>query len=296
MEPDRLTPSIKSRASTARRTAPSSAKVADPVRERSSSHKKRNPSLNQEKFDTDRTAHTMAHESQLKSGSFTTFLEAGNNREELQKLWRSTIAGAPVATRLNSKRNPHTAEHLHILRREPSMHNRTVYQQQVLPNVRSTPKSKLLHKGLAYKEVKKFPGVVPGYKMGNAKELDPSRSMRTINVGSISTLKHDQATKSHTSLDLREIRKRIIRGNTLAYQSSALSTSSISGRSDLLSTLDIEVLLPIRGLSTCSHAPLVSPQSYTAQLQAHLTLHNTPVLPQQIASSTIGSVTHISSL
>ena len=98
-------------------------------------------------------------------------------------------------------------------------------KRQILPNIRPMPKPKLIHKGLAYKESKKtanFTNQIKSDTCQQAFNLNESRNQkpshptqaRHNHYQTSFTARTSNSTKDQASVDLREIRKRIIKGPT----------------------------------------------------------------------------------
>jgi hypothetical protein len=249
------------------------------------------------------------HENQLKNNTLATFVEGEENQDDQQeeeeeeeetgKMWRSVVTCIPVQIKPISKRNQYPIEDLQTLEQEQvSRDNR-----QVLPNIRPIPKSKFVYKGLAYKEVRKLPGIITetdddnhnnninslkkpliDYNLAQAYVRYEVNAERTKNILR-QPPKDQQLTKTSTTLDLREIRKRTVKGTTLPYRPTPQSAPFKPGRVDHRSASATEVLLPIRGVSTLNHA-----------LQHHAITRTTPILSQNFDFSPIDNVTNVSLL
>ncbi|CAF0750715.1 unnamed protein product [Rotaria sordida] len=190
-------------------------------------------------------------------------------------MWRSVVTCVPVHIQPTSKRSQYPIEDLQILQQEQLFQDSTNYNRQVLPNIRPIPKSKFLYKGLAYKEVQKIPGIIHDNNNNNnnndhntdifkkplidynlaqayvryevnasrAKHIPrqlPSSTITTTTTTSKLHIKDQQLIKNHTSLDLRDMRKRIIKGTTLNHRPAPQSASWIPGRTDNKSSLGSE--------------------------------------------------------
>ena len=221
-------------------------------------------------------------------------------------MWQSVVTCAHVRVKPISKRSQHAIEDLQALQQEQSIQDPTGYNRQVLPNIRPVPKSKFVYKGLAYKEGQKLPGITSGndldenplqkplvaYNLAQAYaryEINAARSKQTFPQPP-PTAATNAIIKDQPSHDLREMRKRIVRGTTLAYRPPPQSISWTPGRGDYRSTLGSEVVLPIRRLNTSHHTPisLVCPP--------HITVHPTPNLSQIFEIPTADNHTNVSSL
>ena len=211
----------------------------------------------------------------LKNNTFVTLIEGAANHEEENKrgkkqMWRSIATCVPVQVKPMSKRNQYDIEDIQKLQHERSSQDSTSYHRQILPNIRPIQKSKFLHKGLAYKEVRKVPGIndenrsvdntdtlkkpLVDYNLAQAyvrHEVNATRSKQTIlppppstvTVATSSIMKEHQLTKNPTSLDMREIRKRIVKGTTFGNRSGPQSASWTPGHPDNSSSLSSEVLM-----------------------------------------------------
>jgi hypothetical protein len=242
-------------------------------------------------------------------------VEEENTQEETKqdttKMWQSVVTCIPIQIQPISKRSQHAIEDLQALQQEQSMQDPTGYNRQVLPNIRPIPKSKFLYKGLAYKQVKKLPGIfnentdedntttsekpLAAYNLTQAYiryEMDAARTKQTARQPSSTA----PIMKDQTSLDLREMRKRIVKGTTLPYRPVPQSATWTPGRADHRSTLGSEVLVPIRSLSTLTNALSPSPFPFTSQLQQYFPVHTTPILSQDFNLSSIDNDTNVSSL
>lgn len=239
-------------------------------------------------------------------------------------MWRSVVTCLPVQIKPISKRSQHEIEDLELLQQEQILQDPNGYHRQVLPHIRPIPKSKFIYKGLAYKEVKKIPGIInestEKHSAGSLKkplidynltqayiryEVNAERAKQTFrqqpflpttSTPANSTMKNSALGKTQTSLDLREIRKRIIKGTTLPYRPTPQSATWTPARTDNKSTLDTEVFLPIRGLSTLNntHAlTTISPSLLTSPLQQHA---NAPTLSKDMNFFPLDNITNVSSL
>jgi hypothetical protein len=238
-----------------------------------------------------------------------------DNKQESNKMWQSVVTCAHIRVKPISKRSRHAIEDLQALQQEQSLQDPTGYNRQVLPNIRPVPKSKFVYKGLAYKESQKLPSIFNGndndvnplqkplvsYNLAqayaryeiNAARAKPSLPQPPPSAATAAAGK-DQPSPLQASRDLREMRKRIVRGTTLSYRPPPQSVSWTPGRGDPRSTLGSEVLLPVQGLSTFNHTPvsLVFP----SHQQQHITVHTTPNLSQIFKIPTADNDTNLSSL
>ncbi|CAF1513424.1 unnamed protein product [Adineta ricciae] len=98
-------------------------------------------------------------------------------------------------------------------------------KRQILPNIRPIPKPKLIHRGLAYKESKNranFTNQIKSDTSQQAFNLNESHSQKPSHPIQVRqnhhqlsfTARTSNSTKDQASVDLREIRKRIIKGPT----------------------------------------------------------------------------------
>lgn len=235
-------------------------------------------------------------------------------------MWHSIVTCIPVQVKPISKRTQHAIEDLQALQQEQNTQDPTGYQRKVLPHIRPIPKSKFLYKGLAYKEVKKVPGVLPESADENNAEttekplidynlaqayiryeenlVRKQRLYRSTQSAAQPTpiMKGPLNTPLQTSVDLREIRKRIVKGTTLPHYPISQPNSWTPGRAEPRSTLGSEVLLSVCSLSTVSYAPHPSPHAYTSQLQQRTTVHTTPILSDHLDTSALEIITNVSSL
>lgn len=237
-------------------------------------------------------------------------------RQEVRNMWQSVVTSAHVPFKPISKRSQHAIEDIQALQQEQSVQDPTGYHRQVLPNIRPIPKSKFVYKGLAYKESQRLPGINNGnnsddenvlqkplvaYNLAQAYaryEINAARAKQNLQQepppsAATRTLPKEQSPfqQSH---DLREIRKRIIRGTTLSYRPPTQSVSWTPGRADHRSTLGSEVLLPVRSFSTINQ----SPSSLVCQTppQTFITMHPTPNLSQFFQIPIADDNTNVSSL
>jgi hypothetical protein len=246
-----------------------------------------------------------------------TFIDEKNNKEESTKMWQSVTTCAHVQVKPISKRSQHAIEDLQALQQEQSIQDPTGYNRQVLPNIRPVPKSKFIYKGLAYKESLKLPSIVNGnendtdentlqkplvaYNLAQAYaryEINAARAKQNLaqpppSAATAAVIK-DRQSPLQTSLELRERRKRIIKGTTLAYRPPPQSTSWTPGRGVHRSALGSEVLLPIRGLNTFNPAPL--PFALPSPKQQRSTVYPTPTLSQIFETPTSATYTNVSLL
>ena len=251
----------------------------------------------------------------MRNYTSVTLIDEEDNKQETGKMWQSVVTCAHVRIKPISKRSQHAIEDLQALQQEQSVQDPTGYNRQVLPNIRPVPKSKFVYKGLAYKESQKLPGIVNGngndsegnalqkpliaYNLAQAYaryEINAARAKQNLPqpppTAVTSPPTKDQPSPLQTSLDIRDIRKRIVKGTTLAYRPPPQSMAWTPGRADRRSTLGSEVLSPVRGISTFNHAPL----SLSFSSQQHITAHNTPNLSQHFEMSPADNSINVSSL
>jgi hypothetical protein len=270
---------------------------------------------------TTTNANKTTHKNELKTYNNTsvTFLEdeevsKEDNKQESSKMWQSVVTCAPVRVKPISKRSQHAIEDLQALQQEQSLQDPTGYNRQVLPNIRPVPKSKFVYKGLAYKESKKLPGITNendgnalqkpliAYNLAQAYaryEINAARVKQNFReppptAATTAITKDQQISPLQTSLDLREMRKRIVRGTTLAYRPPPQSISWTPGRGEPRSSLGSEVLLPMISSSTVSYSP--SSLVFSSQQQQHITIHTTPNLSQNFELAPTNMSINISSL
>jgi hypothetical protein len=170
----------------------------------------------------------------------------------------------------------------------------------VLPNIRPIPKSKFVYKGLAYKGTKKNPGLnkesventtttntdslkkpLIDYNLAQAYiryEINAERTKQILlqpSLPSNLSAKSQSLTKTHTSLDLREMRKRIVKGTTLPYRPTPQSAAWTPGRMANKSAMSSEVLLSVRSLTALDREHTVSPFTRTSALPQPTAIHIT---------------------
>lgn len=235
-------------------------------------------------------------------------------RRESRNMWQSIVTSNHMPPKAISKRSQHAIEDLQALQQEQSLQDPTGYNRQVLPNIRPVPKSKFVYKGLAYKESQKHPGIYNGngsddeestlqkplvsYNLAQAyarHEINAARAKQNLQQQppppSAVTARILPREPSH---DLREIRKRIIRGTTLAYRPPPQSSSWTPGRGDHRSTLGSEVLLSVRSFNTTNQTP--SSLVFPTPPQTFVTAHPTPNLSQFFQIPLPDNDTNVSSL
>ena len=264
-------------------------------------------------------AKLIKNNNELKSSTSVTFLnDEDNNKHDSTKMWQSVVTCASIRVKPISKRSQHAIEDAQTFQQEQTLSDPTGYNRQVLPNIRPVPKSKFVYKGLAYKESQKLPGITHGNGLdgdGNALqkpliaynlaqayaryEIDAARAKQSLRqpppTAATGAVTKDHSSHLQTSPDLREMRKRIVRGTTLAYRPPTQSIAWTPGRADHRSTLGSEVLLPVQNFCTSYHTPIsLAIPSY--QQQHHVTMHTTPNLSQHFELPPINYNINISSL
>lgn len=233
-------------------------------------------------------------------------------RRETRNMWQSIVTSSHVSNKPISKRSQHAIEDLQALQQEQTLQDPTGYNRQVLPNIRPVPKSKFVYKGLAYKESQKIPGVYGGsddeegalqkplvsYNLAQAYaryEINAARAKQNLQQQppppSAATARMLPKEPSH---DLRDIRKRIVRGTTLAYRPPLQTSSRTPGRGDHRSTLGSEVLLPVRSFNTIHETP--SSLVFPTPPQTFVTAQPTPNLSQIFPIPFPDNPTNVSSL
>ena len=213
-------------------------------------------------------------------------------------MWRSVVTCIPVQIQPISKRSQHTIEDIQAFEQEQLVHDPTSYNRQVLPNIRRLPKSKFIYKGLAYKEVKKIPGVnvenvdnaasthsdplkkpLVDYNLAQAYiryEVNAERTKQVLRQPTLPptvSTKNQPLTKTHTSLDLREIRKRIVKGTTLPYRPTPQSAQWAHGRTDNKSAMSSEVHLSARCFTALNRVRTAMPYKLTSAPSKSTSIH-----------------------
>ncbi|CAF3636157.1 unnamed protein product [Adineta steineri] len=173
-----------------------------------------------ERIDNDRRAHlqTVTNSKMITLNNEFKNRTSTNNRDNGQK---SIL-----------KHNQHTTE------------DSIKHRRQVLPNIRSIPKPKFIHKGLAYKESERFShfpnendtdALQQSFNLTQAYAQYGINSTRTKQLPFISHAA--PLTKDQQTSDVRETKKRIIKGTTTSYhiptQSMALAPLPNDQNSDL---------------------------------------------------------------
>ncbi|UJR13923.1 hypothetical protein I4U23_000928 [Adineta vaga] len=161
------------------------------------------------------------------------------------------------------------------------------HKRQILPNIHLVPKPKLIHKGLAYKESQKLPSLTNEMNSNLSQQpFEPhiqhtSHSTRAkqkqqqVSFIPASTL----LTQNHSIFDLREIRKRIIKGATTTSNRTPIQSMAWSPTStdrNLMSNSDIS--RSVQTINLSNHVPLSSVSSHH-QLKYN-TKYTTPNLSQ----------------
>lgn len=263
-------------------------------------------------------ARTAYNENELRNNTLASFVDGEDNQEENGKMWRSVVTCLPMEIKPMSKRIPHPIEDLQALEEEPLTQDSNGHQRAVLPNIRPIPKSKLLYKGLAYKEVKKIPGMntqdnednrhpsssteafkkpLIDYNLAQAyvrHEVNNERTKQIVRQAPYSAAKTPPLIKTQTSVDLREIRKRIVKGTTLPYRPLPESATWAPSRNNK-SRMSLEVPHPTQGFITLDRTYTLSPLAFTLYCP-HATLRTTPLLSQTFCLSPVDNVTNLSSL
>jgi hypothetical protein len=254
--------------------------------------------------------------------TFVKVINENSNKEESNKMWQSVVTCAHVRVKSISKRSQNAIDDLQTLQHEQTSQDPTGYNRQVLPNIRPIPKSKFVYKGLAYKETQRLPGITNGndndnedgntlqkplvaYNLAQAYaryEINAARAKQNLQqqppppptTAATRVITKDSQLPLHQSHDLREIRKRIIRGTTLAYRPPPQSIAWTPGRIVRRSTLGSEVLLPVRGLNTLNPTPIS--HEFPSYAHQFVTVHPTPNLSQVFQIPTGDNNTNVSSL
>lgn len=198
-------------------------------------------------------------------------------------MWQSVVTCAPIRIKAISKRSQNAIDDLHALQQEQSLLDPTGYHRQVLPNIRPVPKSKFIYKGLAYKESQRLPGInqsqnsdndentlqkpLIAYNLAQAYaryEIEGARAKNSIRPppppSAATGMNSKDLPQSHlqASLDLRERRKRIVKGTTLSYRPPTQSMIWTPGRVEPRSAVPSEVLPKSKRITrTSTDAPLL---------------------------------------
>lgn len=324
LESDRPVAPTKPRHSTGNRALLPTKPIVERSRTNLSAFPNPKPSVNKDRIKIEQLlngrkiyARTAYNENELKNNTLASFVEGEDNREEDGKMWRSVVTCLPMEIKPMSKRIPHGIEDLQALEEEQSAQDSNGFQRAVLPNIRPIPKSKLLYKGLAYKEVKKISGMnatenedtrhqssteafkkpLIDYNLAQAyvrHEVNHERTKHSARQAPPSAVKTPPLIKTQTSVDLREIRKRIVKGTTLPYRPLPLSATWAPSRNDK-SRISSEVPHPAQHFSTLDRTYTISPFAFTLYYP-HATLRTTPLLSQTLHLSPVDNVTNLSSL
>ncbi|CAF0730479.1 unnamed protein product [Adineta ricciae] len=218
---------------------------------------------------------TVSSENELINNTLTTFSESENvpeeNKSESKTMWRSVVTCMPAPKKPISKRSQHALDDIRAMKQQHILQDPIGSNRPVLPNIRLVPKTKFLYKGLAFKEVKKISGITDEYEDISLNSLkrplvDYSRTeayMRhEINAArskqkprqklNAQNANDEPMTRSQTVLDIRETRKRIVKGTTATHY----PASKRPGRPERNELSGSEVLVPIRNFSSLSNVPI----------------------------------------
>lgn len=266
---------------------------------------------------------TSTQENELKNNTLATFAELEERRlqqkeEANKKMWSSIVTCVPVQVQPMSKRRQHTIDDLKALQQSQNSNYSKANQRPVLPNIRPIPKTKYLYRGLAFKEGRRISAIgsptpqkpiqqteekpLVDYNLSQAyvryddhvtKTVTKSRTSKSAK--NIASMKMDSPIQRlPTSVDIREIRKRIVKGSTLSYHPPASQTNGwTQSRNENKAHTSSEVFLP-RSLSTVSYTPSLLTLACTSQLQHHSTIHNTPILTEHYDTSNLETLTNLS--
>jgi hypothetical protein len=199
-------------------------------------------------------------------------------------------------------------------------HNKT---HQDIINVKSCRKFepyRNLCKGLAYKEVQKLPGLhsnINGNQNSNENDKtligsnrsrihghneiqltgDGQTSRPVPSLNDTILLSRDRSTSQmQTSHDIRDIRKRIVKGSTLSHLQSSKTNSWINGQTRAKSMIGLQVLRSVSNLTPANRAQYLSPIACTSQSPHYAAIHTTPIQSDRFDCIQIGAVTNLSSL
>jgi len=333
LESDRVISPTKSRKSTATRTVSFSGKKLERSRTVSTEHRNRPSVRNRSISSKDRItnhrlftsskAHveTVSNDNELTNNTRSTFSEGEDNKvenkDEPTVMWRSVVTCIPVPKKTISKRSQHDLEDLRTLKQQHVLQDPIGSNRPVLPNIRLIPKTKFLYKGLAYKEVKKIPGITnenddekstnslkrPLVDYGRTQayvrhEVHAARTKQNPRqppptAATAPSSKDQELTRSQTLLDIRETRKRIVKGTTVAHYPASKTQSRTDNRSILAS----EEFLPGRGFSTLSNIQISSSlECTTAPQQPYVTGQPSPIESQNFDTRPIDNKTNVLSL
>ncbi|CAF0906564.1 unnamed protein product [Adineta ricciae] len=242
---------------------------------KSNSSKERNTSTNRSLSSHKGCGQTVSSENELINNTLTTFSESENvpeeNKSESKTMWRSVVTCMPAPKKPISKRSQHALDDIRAMKQQHILQDPIGSNRPVLPNIRLVPKTKFLYKGLAFKEVKKISGITDEYEDISLNSLkrplvDYSRTeayMRhEINAArskqkprqklNAQNANDEPMTRSQTVLDIRETRKRIVKGTTATHY----PASKRPGRPERNELSGSEVLVPIRNFSSLSNVPI----------------------------------------
>lgn len=211
-------------------------------------------------------------------------------------MWRSVITCMPAPKKPISKRSQHALDDIRAMKQQHIAQDPFGFNRPVLPNIRVVPKTKFLYRGLAYKEVQKIPGVVDDNDENSVVSLkrplvdyDRAQTYARHEVQATRTKQKrrappaapqpddEQMTRSQTVLDLRETRKRIVKGTTATHY----PASKRPGRAERSTLASSEVLVPIRGISNLPNVPASSSAlCMSSRHQNHKTGYVSPMVSQ----------------
>ncbi|UJR33270.1 hypothetical protein I4U23_020725 [Adineta vaga] len=257
------------------RTTVSEQRSRKSLKSKSNSSKERNTSTNRSLSSHKGYAQTISSENELINNTLTTFSEGENNQEESEAktMWRSVVTCMPAPKKPISKRSQHALDDIRAMKQQHILQDPIGSNRPVLPNIRLIPKTKFLYRGLAFKEVKKISGITDenddnilnslkrplvDYDRTQAyirHEINIARSKQKPQQTSKQQNTNDEAmARSQTVLDIRETRKRIVKGTTATHY----PASKRPGRPERSALLSSEVLVPVRNFSSLSNAPISS--------------------------------------
>jgi hypothetical protein len=220
----------------------------------------------------------------FKTHILDTYIDEEDNNQEPTKMWQSSFTSSHNRIKRILKRSQHADEDLP---QKQLLKDPINYHPQVLPNIRPVAKSKYVHKGLAYKESQRLPRIsndnnFNDYTLHQAYSQHRINATRVPQLPSITmaaTITNDHQSQLPTSFDLREIRKRIVKGSTVACRTPTQSAVWTSSQGDNGSTISSQTFLPVQTLNLSNHVSLafVSPSSHQ---QKYKTTHAIPSLPE----------------
>jgi len=294
--------------------------ISSAYKPRRSTVRKTNQRINHERLSIKKRATTNAtittSNIELQNQTSTTLIDENRIREESNRMWQSVVTCAHIRVKPISKRSQNAIDDLQTLQQEQTLQDPTGYNRQVLPNIRPVPKSKFVYKGLAYKETQRLPGIGNGndeddgntlqkplvaYNLAQAyarHEINAARAKQNLQkqppppTAATRMISKDPQTALQQAHDLREIRRRIVRGTTLAYRPPPQTISWTPGRVDRRSRLGSEVLLPVRGLNTLNQTPLA--HEFPPYPHPYITVHTTPNISQIFQIPTAENDTNVS--